>query len=472
MRQRSIHQSKSVAIYFIGLMLSQVILFSSSAWADRLPDFTQLVEKNASAVVNIATMQKPKTNSNSNQRSQRDDAPEIFRHFFGDGGESPRQQRESLGSGFIISKDGYILTNNHVVEGADEIIIRLNDRREYTAEVIGMDARSDLALLRINAGDLPSVEFGESKSLKVGEWVLAIGSPFGFDYSVTAGIVSAIGRNLPRDSYVPFIQTDVAINPGNSGGPLFNLDGQVVGINSQIYSRTGGFMGLSFAIPIDVALEVVKQLKDQGYVDRGWLGVLIQEISRDLAESFGLDKSSGALVAKVMPDSPAAEAGLQAGDVILSFDDIAINKASDLPPLVGRTKVGSVVPLAVMRNGEKIEKQLIIRVLPDESKKVGQAKQEKKSAEKNRLAIVVSDLTKAQRSRWDVKYGVLVNTVYPGAARDAGLRPGDIITELNNHAIKGVASFNEVIGDLPEGKSVPMLVNRRGNPMFLALKVQ
>lgn len=472
MKYRSVNQFWVGVVYFVGVVVSQVFFLGGSAWADKLPDFTQLVESNASAVVNIATVKKPKKTNGAIQSPQRGDPPEIFRHFFGEGAEPPRQQRESLGSGFIISKDGYVLTNNHVVQGADEVIIRLNDRREFTAEVVGMDSRSDLALLKIEAGDLPSVVFGESKTLKVGEWVLAIGSPFGFDYSVTAGIVSAIGRNLPRDSYVPFIQTDVAINPGNSGGPLFNLDGEVVGINSQIYSRTGGFMGLSFAIPVDVALEVVEQLKAQGYVDRGWLGVLIQEVSRGLAESFGLEKPSGALVAKVLPDSPADEGGLKAGDVILSFDGVAVNKASDLPPLVGRTKVGSEVSVLVMRNGKEMERQLTIRVLPEESKGAEPAREEKKSKEKNKLAIVVSELTKAQLSRWDVEYGVVVSTVYAGPARDAGLRPGDIITELNNQPVKGVASFNDVLDGLPGNKTVPMLVNRRGNPMFLPLKLE
>ncbi|PCJ20895.1 MAG: serine peptidase [Gammaproteobacteria bacterium] len=472
MRHCSINPFKWRALLLVGILLSQGVFFTSNVWAGRLPDFTQLVESNASAVVNIATVQKPKKSKDSKSSPQRGEAPEIFRHFFGDGAEPRQKQRESLGSGFIISKDGYILTNNHVVQGADEVIIRLNDRREFTAEVVGMDSRSDLALLKIDAGDLPSVVLGDSKKLKVGEWVLAIGSPFGFDYSVTAGIVSALGRNLPRDSYVPFIQTDVAINPGNSGGPLFNLEGEVVGINSQIYSRTGGFMGLSFAIPIDVAMDVVDQLKAQGYVDRGWLGVLIQEISRGLAESFGLEKPSGALVAKVLPDSPAYDGGLQAGDVILSFDGVVINKASDLPPIVGRTKVGSVVSLQVMRDGKEIEKQLTIRVLPDDASVAGRNEEKKASPEKNRLAIVVSDLTKAQLSRWDVKHGVVVNTVYAGAARDAGLRPGDIITELNNRSIQSVKSFEGVLDALPKGKTVPMLVSRRGNPMFLALKVE
>lgn len=262
---------------------------------------------------------------------------DLFRHFFGnpEGGFEPDDESEarSLGSGFIIGSDGYILTNNHVVEKADEILVRLSDRRELVAKLIGTDKRSDLALLKIEASDLPVVKVGKDKEIKVGEWVMAIGSPFGFDHSVTVGVVSALGRSLPRESYVPFIQTDVAINPGNSGGPLFNLDGEVIGINSQIYSRTGGFMGLSFAIPMEVALDVVAQLKDKGYVARGWLGVLIQDVTRELAESFGMKQPAGALVAKVLKDGPAAKAGIKVGDVVLEFAGKAIHTSSDLPPV-------------------------------------------------------------------------------------------------------------------------------------------
>ncbi|TNC84786.1 MAG: serine peptidase, partial [Thalassolituus sp.] len=278
-----------------------LVIFSSAARAD-LPDFRDLVKDASPAVVNISTVQHP---GNANRYSQQyglpDEMPEIFRHFFGAPMPSPRgkQDRESLGSGFIISKDGYILTNNHVVQDADEIVVRLNDRRELEATLVGADPSSDLAVLKVDAKNLPTVRLGNSDKLDVGEWVVAIGSPFGFDYSVTAGIVSAKGRSLPNENYVPFIQTDVAINPGNSGGPLFNLDGEVVGINSQIYTRSGGFMGVSFAIPINVALDVADQLKSKGKVTRGWLGVVIQEVSKDLADSFGLDRAAGALIVQV-----------------------------------------------------------------------------------------------------------------------------------------------------------------------------
>ncbi|VAV96064.1 HtrA protease/chaperone protein, partial [hydrothermal vent metagenome] len=300
-----------------------------------LPDFTGLVEKNGAAVVNISTEEKRDKRSKRIPRRFQDmpeNGPfgEWFKHFFGEEGEGnngegngfggPHRYAQSLGSGFIISKDGYVLTNNHVVADADKIIVRLSDRRELEAELIGTDKRSDLALLKIEGDDFPVVKIGSSETLKAGEWVLAIGSPFGFDYSVTAGIVSAKGRSLPRENYVPFIQTDVAINPGNSGGPLFNLDGEVVGINSQIYSRTGGYMGLSFAIPIDVVMNVVEQLKSDGHVVRGWLGVLIQDVTRELAESFGMKKPHGALVARVLPNSPAEAAGFKIGDIVVKFN--------------------------------------------------------------------------------------------------------------------------------------------------------
>ena len=310
-----------------------------------LPDFTSLVDAAAPAVVNISTTQRPQVQQPQTDGDGQDSLPrlppgmelpdlpedsqiyDLFRRFFGEreGQQGPRQpppgrDGQSLGSGFIVSQDGFIITNNHVVAGADEVIVRLNDRRQFIAEVVGTDERSDIAVLKVEADDLPTVPLGRDYDLKVGEWVLAIGAPFGFDFSVTAGIVSAKGRSLPSESYVPFIQTDVAINPGNSGGPLFNLAGEVVGVNAQIFSRTGGFMGLSFAIPIDVAMDVADQLRDTGRVSRGWLGVLIQDVTRELAESFEMEKPEGALVARVLDGSPAAEAGFEVGDIVLAFD--------------------------------------------------------------------------------------------------------------------------------------------------------
>ncbi|MGD2112551.1 MAG: Do family serine endopeptidase, partial [Gammaproteobacteria bacterium] len=317
--------------------------------AGQLPSFTGLVKDASPAVVNISTSQKVRTGMPQLPEGFEipdlpEDSPfgELFKYFFdhGDEGDPGFHDAKSLGSGFIISKDGYILTNYHVVNEADEVIVRLSDRRELKAEVIGEDKRSDIALVKIEAHDLPVVKIGRSRDLEVGEWVLAIGSPFGFDLSATAGIVSAKGRSLPRENYVPFIQTDVAINPGNSGGPLFNQNGEVVGVNSQIYSRTGGYMGLSFAIPIEVAMDVVEQLKTKGHVSRGWLGVLIQDVTLDLAESFGMKKPRGALVAKVLPDSPAQAAGIKVGDVIVEFNNREVINSANLPPIVGSSQVG------------------------------------------------------------------------------------------------------------------------------------
>jgi serine protease Do len=462
-----------------------VLMVSSLAQAKSLPDFTGLVEKHGAAVVNISTTQQIKRVMPRNMPHQMpDQIPEgpfgdLFRHFFGDPGEGgdgggdgefDHFDTKSLGSGFIISSDGYILTNHHVVKDATEIIVKLTDRRELEAEVIGSDERSDLAVLKVDAEDLPVVNIGKSEDLKVGEWVLAIGSPFGFDHSVTAGIVSAKGRSLPRENYVPFIQTDVAINPGNSGGPLFDLDGKVVGINSQIYSRTGGFMGLSFAIPIDMAMKVVEQLKSSGHVARGWLGVLIQDVTRELAESFGMEKPRGALVAKVMPDSPAEKAGIQVGDVITKFNGEPIGLSSNLPPLVGISPVGENVKVEILRKGKS--KNLFVKLgeLPEEDLQLSSSKPE--ISNDNPLAVVVMDLTEEQRKRADVKEnGVLVTRVNQGPARRAGVRRGDIILMINNTDIKDTAHFKELVDDLPDDKSLPLLVQRRGNPVFLALKL-
>ena len=365
----------------IWIVLFSIFLVNIQAMAADLPDFTELVEEHSEAVVNISTISYVDAQAPFQFQGNMDQLPDIFKHFFGqpqvprhDGPSQPKRQTQSMGSGFIVSKDGTILTNNHVVDGADEIYVRFSDRRELKATLIGSDKRSDLAVLKVDAEELPSVKLGKSKNLKVGEWVFAIGSPFGFDYTVTAGIVSAKGRSLPNnnnENYVPFIQTDVAINPGNSGGPLFNMDGEVVGINSQIFTRSGGFMGVSFAIPIDVAMEVVEQLSNQGYVSRGWLGVLIQEVNKDLAESFGLDKPYGALVAQVLDDSPAEKAGIQTGDIIIEFDGEEINLSSELPQLVGRAKVGETLKLKIVRNKET----KIIKL------KIGELSNEQASAE-------------------------------------------------------------------------------------------
>ncbi|WP_372970947.1 DegQ family serine endoprotease [Marinobacter sp.] len=471
----------TVSLYLLCLLLP--LSLAQSASARNLPDFTELVEDNSSAVVNISTTTEPKSGGNRSQglpfdERQLEQLPEFFQDFFrgpqspfggSPGGSAPRQ---SMGSGFIVSSDGYVLTNNHVVEGADEIIVRLNDRRELPAKLVGTDPRSDMAVLKLeNGDDLPVVRVGSSRDLKVGEWVLAIGSPFGFDYTVTAGIVSALGRSLPSENYVPFIQTDVAINPGNSGGPLFNLDGEVVGINSQIYTRSGGFMGVSFAIPIDDAMNVFRQIRDEGSVSRGWLGVLIQEVNRDLAESFGLKRPRGALVAEVMSGSPAEKAGLKAGDIVLEYEGEDVTLSSDLPPMVGRTPVGESASLEVMREGKQITLDVEIGKLPEEG---GQA--EAAPASDNNgpssapLGMTVEPLPDDVRDSLGVSGGVLVAEVAQGPALNAGIEPRDVITELNRRPVNSVEDFREAVASLPEGSAVSVRVVRQGRAIYLVMK--
>ena len=466
---------KNASGWFV-ILLAMTI---TSVQARGFPDFTGLVEKNSAAVVNISTTQKIKQHSKLPKNFQIPDLPEdspfndFFRRFLDEEGKQQDPETKSLGSGFIVSADGYVITNNHVVAGAEEVLVRLNDRREYLAKVIGTDERTDVAILKIEADHLPVLKIGSSSQLKVGEWVLAIGSPFGFDYSVTAGIVSAKGRSLPRENYVPFIQTDVAINPGNSGGPLFNLNGEVVGVNSQIYSRTGGFMGLSFAIPIEVAMNVANQLKDKGRVSRGWLGVLIQDVNSDLAESFGMKRPRGALVSRVLPDSPAADAGFEVGDIILSFNGEKVVRSKDLPPLVGRTPVEQEAKVKVLRQGKHKNLRVTIGELPEEDE-IQVAAGKPKPEKQNRLAVVVTDLTDKQRQKRDISEGgVLVVSANRGAAAKAGIRKGDVITMLNNVSVTGVEQFNELLEGLPSGKSIPVLVHRpRSGPLFLALKIK
>src|SRR5690554_721186 len=343
--------------------------------AYQLPDFTQLAEKQGPAVVNISITQVVQGNGSPFAGMPNDEAlAELFRRFgipmpgVPGGSQQEEYKTQSLGSGFIISSDGYIMTNAHVIRNASEVVVKLNDKREFTAKIIGADSRTDVALLKIEATGLPKVNIGDPNQLKVGEWVVAIGSPFGLESTLTAGVVSAKGRALPQENFVPFIQTDVAINPGNSGGPLFNLNGEVVGINSQIYSRSGGFMGVSFAIPIDDAMNVFRQIRDNGVVSRGWLGVLIQEVSRDLAESFGLKRPRGALIAEVMDGSPAQKAGLQSGDIVLAYDGDEVQLSSDLPPMVGRTPIGETARLTVLRGGKEISLDVEIGALPEEGR--------------------------------------------------------------------------------------------------------
>nr|WP_177410604.1 DegQ family serine endoprotease [Pseudomonas sp. SDI] len=458
------------------LMLGQVV----SAQAEALPDFTTLVEQASPAVVNISTKQKlPERKYAAGQMPDLEGLPPGLREFFErsmpQAPRSPRgdRQREaqSLGSGFIISSDGYILTNNHVVADADEIVVRLSDRSELQAKLVGTDPRTDVALLKVEGKDLPTVKLGDSEKLKVGEWVLAIGSPFGFDHSVTKGIVSAKGRTLPNDTYVPFIQTDVAINPGNSGGPLFNMNGEVVGINSQIFTRSGGFMGLSFAIPIDVAIDVSNQLKKDGKVSRGWLGVVIQEVNKDLAESFGLDKPAGALVAQVLEDGPAAKGGLQVGDVILSMNGQPIVMSADLPHLVGGLKDGAKAKLEIIRNGKRQNLDVTIGALPEDDQEVSTGANGSIERSSNRLGVSVADLSAEQKKTLELKGGVVIKEVQDGPAALIGLRPGDVISHLNNQAISSAKEFTEIAKELPKNRSVSMRVLRQGRASFITFKL-
>ncbi len=442
-----------------------------------LPDFTALVKKEAPAVVNISTV----THRDQGDDPRMQELPEMLRRFFDEFGGGPggpggpggggRGDMESLGSGFIISSDGYVLTNYHVVGEADEIVVRLQDRRELDAELVGSDPQSDLALIKVDAKDLPVADIGSSENLSVGEWVLAIGAPFGFDSSVTAGIVSAKGRSLPTDNYVPFIQTDVAINPGNSGGPLFNLKGQVVGINSQIVSRSGGYMGLSFAIPIDLAMDVVDQLKENGEVSRGWLGVLIQEVDRDLAESFGLDKPMGALVAQVQPGSPASKAGLQAGDVIIGFNGKEIQRSAQLPKWVGALKAGTEADMTVVRDGDEQTLTVTVGELPDDPQQAMNQGGEDGDDGADRLGLSVRPASPAELSRVEAANGVMITGVEKGPAARAGLRRGDVLVSLDGQDLKSPEDYQRIVGELPEAGSVPALVNRGGNARFLALKL-
>ena len=444
-----------------------------------LPDFARLFEEASPAVVNISTLTKPKSRQQFYGPGG-EELPEIFRRYFGIPfpDEPPpsagKARPMSLGSGFIISEDGYILTNNHVVEGADQIIVKLNDRSEKTAKLIGSDKRSDLALLKIEHDrKLPVVKMGDSDAVKPGQWVAAIGSPFNFEYSITKGIVSALNRSLPSDSYVPFIQTDVPINPGNSGGPLFNMSGEVIGINSQIFTRSGGFMGLSFAIPVDHVMWAVEQLKTKGQVTRGWLGVAIQDVDRELAESFGLDRPMGALVNQVVPGGPADKANIQPGDVIVKFNGREVRYSGELPMAVGVVNPGDKATVELVRNGKPKNLKVEVGTLPDEAS--GSPEHSSKPEPKNnRLGIQVAPLDDDYRNklRLDNKVkGLVVTGVQTGAGRSIGLRQGDVITDLNNQKIDKLSDFNAIVKKLPEGRSISMRVIRNGNPGYITFRL-
>ena len=461
-------------------------VFCLAAQAQRdLPDFTRLVEDQGNAVVNISTTQAVRRTGALPQVPGMEDEEvlEFFRRFIprqpGPGqpgpGPSPRSESRSLGSGFIISQDGYVLTNAHVVEGADEITVKFTDKREFKAKVIGADKRTDIALIKIDATGLPAVRFGDPAKLKVGEWVVAIGSPFGFENTVTAGIVSAKGRSLPQENFVPFIQTDVAINPGNSGGPLFNMRGEVVGINSQIYSRTGGFMGLSFAIPADVALDVQKQLKEKGRVARGRIGVVIQEVTRDLATSFGLDKPRGALVNSVEKGSPADKAGIEATDIIVSFDGKPVESSSDLPRIVGSTRPGSTSTVEVWRKGATKKLSLTVGELQEDRVASADKPRPQKSAEvqpANRLGIVVAELSAEQKKELKLSGGLVVTEVKPDA-RASDVRKGDVLLTLvhkgQHTELKSVEQFNKLLAGLDKNAVITLQVKRGEQMAFVTI---
>lgn len=459
-------------------LLFALILVSSSAWAHakELPDFTQLVEKQGPAVVNISITQMVRGHFGMTPfpgLSEDDPFYEFFRRFQPpqQRGQPPREHKtHSMGSGFIISADGYILTNAHVVDGAEEVTVRLTDKNEYKAKVIGTDTRTDVALIKIEAANLPKVTLGDPSQLKVGEWVVAIGSPFGLENTVTAGIVSAKGRALPQENYVPFIQTDVAINPGNSGGPLFNMKGEVVGINSQIFSRSGGYMGLSFAIPIDVALDVQNQLKSSGKVSRGWLGLQIQEVTKELADSFGMKNTSGALVAGVEKGSPADKGGLEAGDVITKFDGKPITTSSDLPRAVGATKPSKEVTVEILR--KNVARNLAVKVgeMPDEKDESARTPRGPAKAEPNRLGLMVRDLNPQQKKKLGGKSGVLVVEAQGNAAQ-AGIRRGDVVLAVNNTEVQSIEQFGKLVDGVASGKTVALLVQRGENTLFVPVKI-
>jgi serine protease Do len=429
----------------------------------QLPEFADLVEKVSPAVVKINASSKGKAVSQPDLQGQ---LPDIFRELL-EQRNRPRTERplRAAGSGFVVSEGGYILTNHHVIDGADNIEVLFSDRQEYRAKVIGSDRRSDLALLKIDAEDLPTIEFADADELRVGEWVLAIGSPFGLDYSVSAGIVSAIGRSIPTEkgeNYVPFIQTDVAINPGNSGGPLFNLDGEVVGINSQIYSRSGGSIGLSFAIPTSVALTVIEQLKDNGRVERGWLGVSIQNVDKELAESFKLDKPQGALINSVIDNGPADQGGILPGDVIIRFNGDPIIESSDLPHVVGMLTPGQQAEVEVYREGKRKRLNVVVGALDKDEESVANL-----GDGSDRLGLMVQDLTDRQIETLRLRGGALVTTVSPNsAAARTGIREGDIVVQIGYSRISDVDAYSQIITKLPKNKQIAIRFYRQGRAIF------
>jgi serine protease Do len=471
----------------IGVAAIGGVQAQSAPVAATLPDFTAIVQKNAAAVVHVEAKYAGGS-SRANQAAPGQVGPgqdmpddpqaELFRRFFGMPMPSPQEQKHtSLGSGFIISGDGYILTNNHVVDHADQVTVRLQDRRTLTAKVIGTDPTYDIALLKIDAGgSLPAVSIGDSRNLKPGQWVLAIGSPFGFDYTVTQGIVSAVGRNLgERDqAYTSFIQTDVPINRGNSGGPLFNLQGQVVGINSQIYSNTGDYLGVSFSIPIDMAMNAVQQIKSKGYVSRGVLGVTVQQVSDDMVKAYKLDNGAGAAVVEVTPGSGAAKAGIQPGDIILSYDGQALQQSADLPPLVGMTKSGSKVPVEILRDGKKQTLQVSIGEASRDQTAMGpQGATPSARSGAAALGVTVQPLDNDTRKQLGLPpgQGVAISDIGGPVAAQSPLQAGDVILMVNQQKIGSVAEFQAATKGVKAGDTVLLLVRRGDQSQFIGLTV-
>ena len=462
-------------INFLSKLVSTFLFFMSFSYAVSLPDFTVLAEQQGSTVVNISSIKNAVNRGNQQLSPQEEHMQEFFNRFGipmppGMGPNDQQQkQMSATGSGFILESDGYIITNAHVVGEADSIIVKLADKREFQAKLLGIDRRTDVALLKIDAKDLQAVKLGKPKNIKVGEWVAAIGSPFGLENTMTVGVVSAKGRALPQqENYVPFIQTDVAINPGNSGGPLFNTNGEVIGINSQIYSRTGGYMGLSFAIPIDVAMDVAAQLKNNGRVVRGWLGIAIQEVTDELTEALGLKDKSGALVAAVNKGAPAGKAGIEAGDVILKFNNKVIETSSDLPKYVRLTKPNNVVPVQIWRNANVKTLRVKIGEMPDDRMQASNKKTIKESA--NRIGLVLNEATAKDKKMLDGRNGLVV-TKASGPAVSSQIREGDIILALNNTPVTSVRAFNREINKTPKGKTIALLIYRNGDTLFVPVKV-
>ena len=463
----------AAAIAFSGALLSATPAVASglapqtTVATTQLPDFVQLVEKYGKGVVNISTVREARVVEGADPFGFDERHAEIFRRFgfpfpFG-GGPRQEPERRGTGSGFIISADGLILTNHHVVDGADEIKVRLTDNREFTGKVLGSDAKTDIAVVKIDAKDLPYLTMGNSDELKVGEWVAAIGSPFGLDNTVTSGIVSAKSRKLPSDQYVPFIQTDVAVNPGNSGGPLFNMKGEVVGINSQIFSTSGGFMGLSFAIPSNLAMQIKDQLVKNGKVTRGRIGVVIQSVTQDLAESFGMKTPKGAIVSQVEKDGPAAKAGLQEGDIITAVNGRAIDDSVDMPVIIGSMAPGSIAKLSIIRNNKDMTLDVKVEEAPNESASSNASK----TAAANKLGVTVRPLNDEEKAKAETE-GLLV-TESTGAARKAGIREGDIIVNVNGVQIKKTDDLARV---LEKNKNLRVLVQRRDGRIFIPVRLK